>query len=64
MQGFRDWYQYWGNCCLINDMESLPQPEGEARGLWWASQVVNRTTMTEIDLSIPIISWWNQINDE
>ena len=64
MQGFRDWYQYWGNRCLINDMESLPRPEGEARGQWWASQVVNRTTMTNIDLLISIISWWNQINDE
>ena len=38
--------------------------EGEARGLWWASQVVNETTMTEIEVSISILSWWNQINNE
>ena len=63
-QGYRNWYQYWGHCCLINDLVSSPQPEGEARGLWWASQVVNETTMTEIEVSISILSWWNQINDE
>ena len=34
------------------------------RGLWWASQVVNETTMTEIEVSISILSWWNQINAE
>ena len=34
-------YQHWGHCCLINDLGSSPLPEGEARGLWWASQVVN-----------------------
>ena len=28
--GYRNWYQYWGHCCLINDMGSSPQPEGEA----------------------------------
>ena len=50
--------------CLINDLGSSPQPEGEARGLWWASQVVNETTMTEIEVSIYILSWWDQINDE
>ena len=33
--------------------------EGEARGLWWASQVVNETTMTETEVSISILSWWN-----
>ena len=55
----RNWYQYWGHCCLINDLGSSPQPEGEARGLWWASQVVNETTMTEIEVSISILSWWN-----
>ena len=32
-----------------------PQPEGEARELRWASQVVNETTMTEIELSISIL---------
>ena len=32
--------------------------------VWWASQVVNETTMTEIEVSISILSWWNQINDE
>ena len=36
-----------------------PQPKGEARGLWWAPPVVNETTMTEIDVSISILSWWN-----
>ena len=61
---YRNWYQYWGHCCLINDLGSSPQPEGEARVLWWASQVVNETTMTEIEVSISILSWWNQINDE
>ena len=29
-----------------------------------ASQVVNETTMTEIEVSIFILSWWNYINDE
>ena len=57
--GYRNWYQYWGHCCLINDLGSSPQPEGEARWLWWASQVVNETTMTEIEVSISILSWWN-----
>ena len=90
---YRNWYQYWGHCCLINDLGSSPQPEGEALGLWWASQVVNETclindlgsspqpegealglwwasqvvnetTMTEIEVSISILSWWNQINAE
>ena len=55
---YRNWYQYWGHCCLINDLGSSPQPEGEARGLWWASQVVNETTMTEIEVSISILSCW------
>ena len=62
--GYRNWYQYWGHCCLIKDLGSSPQPEGEARGLWLASQVVNETTMNEIEVSISIISWWNQINAE
>ena len=61
---YRNWYQYWGHCCLINDLGSSPQPEGEARRLWWASQVVNETTMTEIEVSISILSWWNKINAE
>ena len=61
---YRNWYQYWGHCCLINDLWSSPQPEGEARGLSWASQVVNETTMTEIEVSISILSRWNKINDE
>ena len=26
--------------------------------MWWASQVVNETTMTEIEASISILSWW------
>ena len=39
------------------DLGSSPQPEGEARGLWWASQVVGDTTMTEIEVSISILSW-------
>ena len=25
---YRNWYQYWGHCCLINDLGSSPQPEG------------------------------------
>ena len=25
--------------------------------MWWASQVVNETTMTEIEISIPITEW-------
>ena len=29
--GYRNWYQYWGHCCLINDLGSSPQPEGEDR---------------------------------
>ena len=52
---YRNWYQYWGYCCLINDLGSSPQPEGEARGLWWASQVLNETTLTEIEVSISIL---------
>ena len=62
--GYRNCYQYWGHCCLINDLGSSPQPEGEARGLWWASQVVDETTMTEIEVPISILSRWNQINNE
>ena len=27
---YRNWYQYWGRCCLINDLRSSQQPEGEA----------------------------------
>ena len=27
-------------------------------------RAVNETTMTEIGVSITILSWWNQINDE
>ena len=61
---YRNWYKYWGHCYLINDLGCSPQPEGEAQGLWWASQVVNETTMTEIEVSISILSWWNQINAE
>ena len=38
------------------------KPEGEARGLWWASQVVGDATMTEMEVSISILSWWNKIN--
>ena len=56
---YRNWYQYLGHCCLINDMGNSPQPEGKARGLWWASQVVNETTMNEIEVSISILSWLN-----
>ena len=35
-------------------MGSSPQPSGFALGLWWASQVVNETTMTSILVSIPL----------
>ena len=31
-------YLYWGQFGLINDLGSSPQPEGDVRGLWWASQ--------------------------
>ena len=34
------------------------QPEGAARGLWWASRVVGDTTVTEIEVSISILSWY------
>ena len=57
--GYRNWYQYWGHCCLINNLGSSPQPEGEALGLCWASQVVNETSMTEIEVSFSMLSWWN-----
>ena len=53
-----------GHYSLINDLVSSPQPEGEARVLWWASHVVNETPMTNIEVSISILLWWNQINDE
>ena len=61
---YRNWYQDWGHCCVINDLGSSPQPEGEARGLWWASQVVGDATMTEMEVSISILSWWNKINNK
>ena len=35
-----------------NDLGSSTQPEGEARGLWWASQVGNETTM------MMKLNWW------
>ena len=54
---YRNWYQDWGHCGVTNDLGSSPQPEGEAWGLWWASQVVGDTTMTEIEVSISILSW-------
>ena len=54
---YRNWYQDWGHCGVTNDLGRSPQPEGEARGLWWASQVVGDTTMTKIELSISILSW-------
>ena len=43
---------------------SLTTWEAYHSELWWASRVVNETTMTEIEVSISILSWWNQINDE
>ena len=55
--GYRNWYQDWGHCGVTNDLGSSPQPEGEALGLWWASWVVGDTTMTEIEVSISILSW-------
>ena len=60
--GYRNWYQDWGHCCVTNDLGSSPQPEGFALGLWWASQVVGDATMTEMEVSISILSWWNKIN--
>ena len=41
-----------------HDLGSSPQPEGEALGMWWASQVVGDTTMTEIEVSISLLSWY------
>ena len=55
--GYRNWYQDWGHCGVTNDLGSSLQPEGETRGLWWASQVVGDITMTEIEVSIYILSW-------
>ena len=52
---YRNWYQDWGHCGVTNDLESSPQPF--ALGLWWAIQVVGDTTMTEIEVSISILSW-------
>ena len=57
VRGYRYWYQDWDHCGVTNDLGSSPQPEGEARGLWWAFQVVGNTTMTEIEVSISILSW-------
>ena len=34
--GYRNWYQYWGHCCLINDLGSSPQPGVSISILsWW-----------------------------
>ena len=54
---YRNWYQDWGHCGVTNDLGISPQPEGEALGLWWASQVVGYTAVTEIEESISILSW-------
>ena len=54
---YRNWNQDWGHCVVTNDLGRSPQPEGEAPGLWWPSQVVGDTTITEIEVSISIISW-------
>ena len=35
----------------------LPRSLVKSRGLWWASQVVGDTTMTEIEVSISLLSW-------
>ena len=64
VMGYQNLYQYWGHCCLINDLGSSPQSEREAWGLWWVSQVVNETTMTDIEVSMSILSWYKLINDE
>ena len=37
---------------------SFPGRWWHALGLWWASQVVGDTTMTEIEVSISILSWF------
>ena len=55
--GYRNWNQDWSHCGVTSDLGRSPQPEGEARSLWWASQVVGDTTMTEIEVSISILSW-------
>ena len=57
-EGYRNWYQDWGHCGVTNDLGSSPQPKGEAQGLWWASQVIGDTTMTSIEVSISILSWY------
>ena len=71
-QSKRWWFQTpsrysWRQCNVWNTFDVgidtnieviVASPEGEARGLWWASQVVNETTMTEIEASISILSWW------
>ena len=55
---YRNWYRDWGHCGVTNDLGRSPKPEGEARGLWWASHVVGDTTVTEIEVSISILSWY------
>ena len=52
-----NWYQDWGHCGVTNDLGSSPRPEGQTLGLWWASQIVGDTTMTDIEVSIFILSW-------
>ena len=42
---------------VTDDLGSSPQAEGEARRLRWASHVVGDTTMTEVEVSISILSW-------
>ena len=34
-----------------------PRAKPEALELWWASQVINETTVTETEVSISILSW-------
>ena len=50
----RNWYLDLDQCGVTSDLGSSPQPQGEALGLWWASQVAGDTTMTSILVSIPI----------
>ena len=61
-RSYKIWYQYWGQCGLISEVKCSPQSEGFVLGLWWASRVVDNTTM--IGIEIFILSWYIWINYE
>ena len=48
----------------LTSWEAYPSPRAKPEACGWASHVGNDTTMTEIEVSISILSWWNQINAE